>query len=113
MSAPDFDRIAFFALDQPGVSTIAVHESKTTAGHPILKVGSPANPEHAKPPFRFFALAAESDDPPVATVPLYEFVDHTADRRAYSTDPAPPLAGFQRSEKPLCRVWPNPWRKRK
>jgi hypothetical protein len=108
---PDFGRIAFFALDRPGVSTVAVRESKTVAGHPSLEVGPPANGATERSSFQFFAWAADAENPPAATVPLYEYTGKSADRRAYSTDRELALPGFQRREKPVCRVWRNPWQR--
>jgi hypothetical protein len=106
---PDPRRIAFFALDRPGLNTIAVRESKTAAGHPSLEVGPPAAGADVKSGHQFFALAADAENAPAATVPLYEYADKSGDRRAYSTDRELALPGFQRREKALCRVWRNPW----
>jgi hypothetical protein len=108
---PDLERVAFFALDRPGVNTVAVREPKTAASHPSLEVGPPPAGADAKSGFQFFALAADAESTPAATVPLYEYVDKSADRRAYSTDRELVLPGFQRREKPVCRVWRNPWSK--
>jgi hypothetical protein len=108
--APDLDRIAFFALDRPGVNVVAVRESKTAAGHPCLEAGPAANGADTKPGFQFFAIPADVENPPAAT-PLYEYTDKSADRRAYSTNRELALPGFARREKPLCRVWRNPWNK--
>jgi hypothetical protein len=110
MAPPDLDKIAFFALDQPGVMTVCVNESKTAAGHRSLKLDAPPDDAGKDPPFQFFALAAETANPPASTVPLYEYAEDASDRRAYSTDTTLDLAGFKRRERPLCRVWRNPWR---
>src|SRR5262249_3267054 len=110
-TAPDSGRIAFFALDRPAANTIVVRESKTAAGHPSLEPDRPPAGADAKSGFQFFALAAEAENPPAATVPIYEYADKSGDRRAYSTDRELDLPGFQRREKPLCRVWRNPWQR--
>jgi len=104
-TGPDLGRIAFFALDLPAANTIVVRESKTAAGHPALDFSSGRGGGR----IQFFALAADAESPPAATVPLYEYTDKAADRRAYSTDRDLALPGFQRREQPLCRVWRNPW----
>ena len=54
-------------------------------------------------------MAANAKNPPAATVPLYEYIEKGSGRRAYSTEKSLDLAGFERQEKPLCRVWRNPW----
>jgi len=41
---------------------------------------------------------------------LYEFVSNDGPQRVYTTDESWTSAGFQRGEKPLCRVWKNPSR---
>ena len=104
IAAPDLARIAFFALDQPGVDTVTVSQSKTGAGNPCLKVESSARTDSAKSQFQFFALAANMKHPPAATVPLYEYIERGSDRRAYSTEKSLELPGFERQEKPICRV---------
>lgn len=110
MTAPDLARIAFFALDQPGVDTVSVSESKSSAGHFILTVEATPRTDSAKAQFQFFALTANTKNPPATTVPLYEYIEKGNGRRAYSTEPALKLTGFERQESPLCRVWRNPWR---
>jgi hypothetical protein len=110
-AAPDLNRIAFFALDRPGVDTIVVCRVQTVNGNQGLKVDDPLRTDSAKRSVAFHALAANAKNPPPSTVPLYEFVDAAGDRRAYSTDAALSLPGFERREQPLCRVWRNPWRR--
>jgi hypothetical protein len=108
---PDLEEIAFFALDQPGVDTVAVCASETAGGHPSLVVDDPSKNDSAKRRVRFHALAVNAKNPPASTVPLYESVDAANDRRAYATDDSLTLRGFVRQEKPICRVWHNPWRR--
>ena len=105
---PDLNEIAFFALDQPGVDTVAVCESETAGGHPSLIVDDPPTNDSAKRRVRFHALAVNSKNPPASTVPLYEYIDASGDRRVYATDEALTLQGFVRQERPICRVWPTP-----
>jgi hypothetical protein len=54
----------------------------------------------------FFAVPADAASPPADTVPLYEFT--RGDERVYSTDASVEAEGFERSRKPLCRVWRSP-----
>jgi hypothetical protein len=108
---PALDRVAFFALDQRGVDTVAVCASETAGGHPSLTVDDLTANDSAKRRVRFHALAVNVKNPPASTVPLYEHIDAAGDRRAYSTEEALTLPGFQRQERPICRVWRNPWRR--
>lgn len=104
----DADRpIAFFAPDRsaPGLVPISVGQSQdrhlglTGPDNDLLTV--------SQAPV-FFALPPDTENPPKATTLLYEFLDADG-RRAYSTDPDWSSPGFQRTEKPLCRVWKDPW----
>jgi hypothetical protein len=108
---PDLDKIAFFALDQPGADTVAVCASETAGGQPSLFVDDPPTNDSAKRRVRFHALAVNAKNPPASTVPLYEYVDASGDRRAYATEDALTLQGLVRQERPICRVWRNPWRR--
>lgn len=111
VTEPDLARICFFALDQPGVDTVPVSQGKTGAGHPSLTVEQlTPRTDSAKVQFQFFALGANTKNPPGATVLLYEFIEKGSGRRAYSTEKLLDLAGFDRQEKPICRVWRSPWR---
>ncbi len=107
----DLDEIAFFALDQPGVDTVAVCASETAGGQPSLFVDDPHTSVTAKRRVRFHAVAVNAKNPPASTVPLYEYVEEASDRRAYAVEGSHEPQGFVRQEQPLCRVWPNPWRR--
>jgi hypothetical protein len=111
MTLPDLEQIAFFALDQNGVDTVAVCVSETAGGHPSLTVDDLTANDSAKRRVRFHALAVNAKNPPGSTVALYEYVEAGGDRRTYSTDAGLSLPGFERREQPLCRVWRNPWRR--
>ena len=65
-----------------------------------------AGAEQVKPVFYAAEPGAklETDSP---LVDLYEFTADDGDR-IYTTDAAFAKAGYKRSEKPVCRVWPNP-----
>ncbi len=92
--------IAFFALDRPAPGTIPV--VRTTAG---LVTGG-AVPDAP----RFHILPADGEDSPLTT-PLWEYVGSDGARR-YAVEPDRDWAGFARSDRPLGRVWRDPWRGR-
>jgi hypothetical protein len=86
--------VAFFAPDRPLPGTVPVLEDAN--GLRIGRAGESGALFHALP-----AEAKES----ATTRPLYEYRQREGDRRAYSTDPEQVIPGFERMEKPLCRVW--------
>ncbi len=103
--------VAFMAPDLPADGTIPIYAhpvARKRRSGAILSRRSWRN--RAKP--LFYALPPETEDAPITTVPLYQFV-HIRNRldRAYSTDPdwaetnAQP---YRRREQPLCLVWKNP-----
>lgn len=94
--------IAFFALDRPGVDTVAVLQSDGT-----LRVGD-RNASQVTSAHLFHALPADTQDPPPTTTPLYEFIRDSDGRRAYTTDAAWTREGYRRSERPVCIVWKRP-----
>jgi hypothetical protein len=55
----------------------------------------------------FYVLAADTKDPAKPTVPLYEYVSEGG--RMYSTSAEWKRPGYKRSERPVGRVWSNPW----
>ena len=79
--------IAFFALDRPGLATIAADAGK-------------------KGEALFYMLPADSEL--AETTPIYEYSRDGADSRTYSINPERPGTGYTRSEKPVGRVWKNP-----
>jgi hypothetical protein len=108
LDAPDQDRpIMFWACDRAKAGMVPVYERQTeTAGANRLQVGATATEENARP--LFFALPPDAGPASEPTVGLYEF-RHSDGRRAYSAENNPEMpAGFERSGKPLCRVWRHP-----
>ncbi len=87
---PTHPPIAFFAPDLPGQGTT-----------PISLSGKQGTPD-------FYALPADTPNPPATTTPLYEFVRDKDGKHAYTTDASWSHQGFRRSERPLCLVWKNP-----
>ncbi|MSR56318.1 MAG: hypothetical protein EXS05_01420 [Planctomycetaceae bacterium] len=104
-----FRQFAFFACDRPGEKTIAVYEGETKSSDPCLQLEKTETDDARVEP-RFHALPADLGQPPSTTVPLYEYRSVTGDKRFYSTDPKRDDTGFQRGDKPLVRVWKNPYR---
>lgn len=103
-SVPDRSRIAFFACNRAVDGLIGVYVDPAHPDSLTLDGESEAAAGHVA----FYAIPADAEPPPTATVPLYVYAAGDG-RRAYSTDPKADLTGFQRSEAPLCRVWPNPF----
>jgi hypothetical protein len=79
--------IAFFALDRPGVGTVA-------AGH--KETGSPL----------FYMLPVDSEL--AETTPIYEYSKDGSGLRTYLIDPDRLETGYTRSANPVGRVWKNP-----
>lgn len=94
--------IAFFAPDLPSLDTREVYE---ISGKLVMQQD---NRGHLDRRPAFYALPADTPNPPATATPLYEFVRATDGRRAYTTDPGWSNDGFTRSEKPICLVWKNP-----
>jgi hypothetical protein len=100
--------IAFFALDRPVKGMVPVY-SATPNSPGGLRVGKPlASAERADPDPLFYALPVDVPDPAPTTTPLYEYVHEDGKRHTSATNPSLVLPGFQRSAKPLCRVWRSP-----
>lgn len=98
--------VAFFAPDRPGKGTVPVYARRGEDGPPSLRVGGEAVGDKAV----FHALAADANDPPATTLPLYEFASEDGKRRAYSTDPAWTAPNFKGGGRLVCRVWRSPAR---
>ncbi len=100
--------IAFFAPDRPFTGSVAVYREKTADGSDRLAVRqAPAQDPAAAPPF--YALPGDTKSPPPGVVPLYESVRADGKGRMYPATAAAPAEGYQRSDTPLCFVWPDPY----
>lgn len=111
LNSPRSERpIAFFALDRKKPGAIAVFEKQIGAGHTVLQTSTVASSlsDAGNGPL-FFALPPDTDPPPPATVPLYEFVHEDGLQRAYSTGEACKIPNYRRVERPLCLVWRDFW----
>jgi hypothetical protein len=101
--------IEFFALDREKPGTVAISEQQVEGGGTVVQVGAARqSPTKAAGDPLFYALPADTDSAPPATVPLYEFVHRDGVRRAYSVDLSRNLPDYQRTERPVCLVWRNP-----
>jgi hypothetical protein len=108
------DPVVFYAPDQPAPGTVPVFVVRPNdADHFVMTLDKPPGmvdtlkgPRERWP--LFHAIPPGAADPPSGTVPLYEFTPEKGDVRAYSTDSSLTMPGYRRSERPLCRVWPNP-----
>jgi len=102
--------IAFFAPDRPREGTVPVYEVRAEGKKQIrLTLDKPTGgATSGKATEAFYAVdPATQGMESTPLVGLHEYLD--ADGNAvYTTDEAFQRAGFTRSEKPLCLVWPNP-----
>jgi hypothetical protein len=105
--------IAFFAPDRPGIGTVPVRQRRTDDGSQVLVVqlgnSGTSNPTQGnrEETTLFHVLSASIDGPHSGTVPLYEFRQAAGPARYYSvTETSRP--GYERTSKPIGRVWINP-----
>lgn len=99
--------IAFFAPDRPRNGTVPVYEVSDGKGK-APRLSLTASSASDTPVFYAEDPASKhSDDSP--TVGLLEFSNEKGDR-IYTTDAAFAKEGYTKSEKAICRVWPNPIR---
>jgi hypothetical protein len=110
----DSASIAFFGVERPEPSLVPVCELVRDVGQWRISVAGGAAPKAdlkskpGKATADFFALPADDPNPPPNTTPLYEFVSKDGAQCEYTTDANWSKPGFDRTEKPLCRVWRNP-----
>ncbi len=100
------ESVAFYAIEpnRTAEGLVPVYAQKTPAGTVRLTT----QPElSAKPLFLALpALGGQSVNSRV--MPLYEYHHAGSGQYLYSTDPNLKAAGFERAQKPLCRVWQAP-----
>lgn len=94
--------IAFFAPDRPAPGTVPVW---IRDGALIVQDGPEGQPA------AFHLLPADAENPAVTTTPLWEYQGPDGARR-YSVEPERQWPGFSRAERPVGRVWADPWRGR-
>ena len=102
--------IGWFALDRPSAASVPVYAERNADEVYVLSIGpqSKTSQYRDRGVILFHALPADIADPPETTIPLYEFVSKDGKRRRYSTRKTVHITGYQRSEKPVCLVWPSP-----
>lgn len=98
-------QVAFFALDRAVEGAVPVYA--TSDGLQLTTTASTDSEERTPV---FYALPADSTDPPATTKPLYAFVSSSTDQRVYSTDGCALDEGYEQQAKPLCLVWQSPLR---
>jgi hypothetical protein len=101
----DFRRIAFFAFDRPA-NGIPVFEN-IVDDQAALSLSPPAGENIGASRPLFWAPPADQESP--LTAPLFEYVSKTGPR-IYDTRGDRQIEGYKRADKPLCRVWPSPYR---
>jgi len=102
--------IAFFACERSAPGTVPITWTPVTGGGYRLMV-SPNRPppDQTRQRTLFYAISADAKSPPATTIELWEFAHKDGVRRLYSTDAARSIKDYQRSERPLCRVWRSPF----
>jgi len=104
-------RVAFFALDRPGVATLPVWEERDEAGQVFLRVGpAPARPADTKlPPLDpiFHILSPGIEPTPAETVELEELCPMVGSGRSLGVAGAAP-PGFRAAGRSPGRGWRHP-----
>ena len=101
-----FEAIAFFALDRPTDGAIAIYRTSSDAKAGLTTIQPPATPRGASEPLFWAPPTSQMSS---QTVPLYEYTSEGG-LRVYSIRGDWTMDGYKRSDKPLCRVWPSPYR---
>lgn len=91
--------VAFFALDADADAAVGMVR-RQEEGQPVLR----AIDDQADAEILFYAMPLDTDEPPAAAVPLYEYVHEPSGRRDYSIDRDCHRAGYRRGD-PVCLVW--------
>ncbi len=87
--------IVFFAPDRPGPGLLPVYEVSAGAATK-LQIGDEGTTPQAGP--RFYALPADTKNPPATTLPLIETIDRDGHHQYATTGEG----------KPVCLVWRSP-----
>jgi hypothetical protein len=100
--------IAFLALDRPlpGTVAVVVEAQDGTSGQ---RFRACAASETGDSRVVFYALPADRQDPPATSTALFEYVADNARPPVYTVDGSWSAPDYQRSPKPVCRVWRNSW----
>jgi hypothetical protein len=106
------EAVAFYAIepDRAGDGTIPIYRLQASVGN-SMRIRLAAQPTASPAEPLFYALPPgeqASENPCIA--PLYEYSNTTSGGYLYSTQSQPDKPGWDRTEKPLCRVWKAPAR---
>lgn len=99
--------VPFFAPDRPAEGLVPVFEVRGVDGATELRVGPDTSGQ-----LLFYALPADTAEPPATAVPLHVFADNAGSRREYHVEQSNASTGLTRQDKPLCLVWRSPTRLR-
>jgi hypothetical protein len=106
----EYNRVAFFAPDRPGIATVPVYEQVDATGRQRLRVGIVDSPfEGTDPEPLFFILPDDHSGPAGATFRLYEYTNETGGH-SYSLRGPGTGARSPSAARVLGRVWRNPAR---
>jgi hypothetical protein len=103
--AARYDQIAFFALDRPQPGAVAL----VSDGDRLFLPGERRGEQEAAGETIVGYVLPADEKQPGATVPLYAYTAESGPTR-YDVHDDLQLAGYRRAEKPVCRVWPSPYR---
>jgi hypothetical protein len=106
------EAVAFYAIepDRAGDGTIPIYRLQASVGN-SMRIRLAAQPTASPAEPLFYALPPgeqASENPCIA--PLYEYSNTTSGEYLYSTQSQSGGPGWNRMEKPLCRVWKAPAR---
>ena len=107
------ENIAFFAIpksrSREGLVPVVCLEKGNIDS--VLKIGTVSKENEEITLFYALPIGSSEEDPQTdhtaMVTPLFEYTNPEG-RRIYSTDSGLEKSGYQRTEKPLCRVWKNP-----
>lgn len=103
----EVESVAFYAVepDRGSDNVVAVYAASRPDGRSRLTTDAPGT--SAKPLFVALPPTGQTTANP-CIVPLYEYRHADSGQFRYSTQPALKEPGWDREEKPLCRVWKSP-----
>jgi hypothetical protein len=107
---PNLHDLAFFALDRPRPGTLAIQQTRGERAYRLQPATSNDAKENKEVATLFYALPPDLANPPAATVGLFELTSNDGTDVRYLTEDETTPTGFVRADKPLCRVWKNPYR---
>lgn len=102
--------VLFMALDRPRSGAVAVLHDRDAKGHRRLHIpeAGDAAGEQVGRAVAFYGLPASTENAASTTAALYEWTNLESGEHAYRIDKQTGPQGFQRGDRPLCRVWRYP-----